>query len=46
MDFSDGAVLRDADDKIIGKFRHTKSTDTQPSEAQSKPQATEVKIGG
>ena len=43
LDFSGGAVLRDANGKVIGTFKPSESAETQPSETQSKPQATEVK---
>jgi hypothetical protein len=43
LDFSGGAVLRDANGKVIGTFKPVGSTEVQPSEAQSKPQSTEVK---
>jgi hypothetical protein len=43
LDFSGGAVLRDSNGKVIGTFKPTESVQVQPSEAQPKPQATEVK---
>ena len=43
LDFSGGAVLRDANGKVIGTFKPAESAETQPSETQSKPEATEVK---
>lgn len=42
LDFSGGAVLRDANGKVIGTFKPAESAETQPSETQSKPQATEI----
>ena len=42
LDFSGGAVLRDANGKVIGTFKPAESAETQPSETQSKPQASEV----
>ena len=45
FDFSGGAVLRDENGKVIGRFKPVGSTEVQPSEAQSKPQSTEVKSG-
>lgn len=38
LDFSGGAVLKDADGKVIGTFKPAESVEVQPSEAQSKPQ--------
>jgi len=43
LDFSGGAVLQDADGKVIGTFKPAESAETKTSETQSKPQATEVK---
>jgi hypothetical protein len=43
FDFSGGAVLRDENGNVIGTFKPVGSTEAQPSEAQSKPQSTEVK---
>ncbi len=42
LDFSGGAVLQDANGKVIGTFKPAESAETQPSETQSKPQAAEV----
>ena len=42
LDFSGGAVLQDANGKVIGTFKPSESAETQPSETQSKPQAAEV----
>lgn len=42
LDFSGGAVLRDEHGKVIGKFKPIESSEVQPSEAPSKPEATEV----
>jgi len=42
LDFSGGAVLRDEHGKIIGKFKPVESSEVQPSESPSKPEATEV----
>ena len=42
LDFSGGAVLRDENGKIIGNFKPVESSEAQPSEAQSKPEAAET----
>ena len=42
VDFSGGAVLKDADGKVIGTFKPAESAEVQPSEAQSKPQPSET----
>lgn len=42
LDFSGGAVLKDADGKVIGTFKPAESVQVQPSEVQSKPQPTET----
>lgn len=42
VDFSGGAVLKDADGKVIGTFKPAESVEVQPSQAQSKPQPTEA----
>jgi hypothetical protein len=42
LDFSGGAVLQDANGKVIGTFKPAESTETQPSKTQSKPEATEI----
>jgi len=42
LDFSGGAVLRDENGKIIGNFKPVESSEVQPSEAQSKPEAAET----
>jgi len=42
LDFSGGAVLKDADGKVIGTFKPAETVEVQPSEAQSKPQPAET----
>ena len=42
LDFSGGAVLRDENGEVIGKFKPVKSSEVQPSEEPSKPEATEI----
>jgi hypothetical protein len=42
LDFSGGAVLKDADGKVIGTFKPAESVQVQSSEAQSKPQPSET----
>lgn len=42
VDFSGGAVLKDADGKVIGTFKPAGSVEVQPSQAQSKPQPVEA----
>ena len=42
LDFSGGAVLRDENGKIIGNFKPVESSEAQPSEVPSKPEATET----
>jgi len=42
MDFSGGAVLRDDNGKVIGNFKPVESSEAQPSEVPSKPEATET----
>jgi len=42
LEFSGSAVLRDKNGKVIGKFKPVESSEVQPSEAQSKPEATET----
>jgi hypothetical protein len=42
LDFSGGAVLRDENGKIIGNFKPVESSEAQPSEVPSKPEATEI----
>jgi hypothetical protein len=42
LDFSGGAVLQDANGKVIGTFKPAESGEVQPSGPQSKPQATEA----
>jgi len=42
LDFSGGAVLRDENGKVIGNFKPVESSEAQPSEAPSKPEATET----
>lgn len=42
LDFSGGAVLRDENGKVIGNFKPVESSEAQPSEAPSKPEATEI----
>ena len=42
LDFSGGAVLRDENGKIIGNFKPIESSEAQPSEVPSKPEATET----
>ncbi|HSQ86915.1 MAG TPA: hypothetical protein VLM43_19585 [Desulfobacterales bacterium] len=42
LDISGSAVLKDADGKVIGTFKPTKSVEVQPSEVQQKPQPGET----
>ena len=42
MDFSGGAVLRDENGKVIGKFKPIESSEVQPSKVPLKPEATET----
>jgi hypothetical protein len=42
LDFSGGAVLRDENGKIIGNFKPIESSEAQPSEVPSKPEAAET----
>ena len=42
LDFSGGAVLRDENGKVIGNFKPVESSEAQPSEVPSKPEATEM----
>ncbi len=42
LEFSGGAVLRDENGKVIGKFKPVESSAVQPSEPQSEPEAIEI----
>ncbi len=42
LDFSGSAVLRDENGKVIGNFKPIESSEAQPSEAPSKPEAAET----
>ena len=42
LDFSGGAILRDENGKIMGRFKPAESSEAKPSEAPSKPEATKT----